>query len=102
MESSEAAITQLTLIAQRLLEQFKGELAENCANDGSLDNQRLLDFILDAFYDVGRIAIDLEAPSMKTLDDAMIQRVGNCSVCGRPYHTHINGLFCRGSTWTEP
>ena len=101
MESSEVAITQLTIIARRLLEQFKGELGEHRADD-SVDNQRLLDFILDAFYDVGRIAVALDAASKKAIDDAMIQRAGNCSVCGRPYHTHLDGLFCRGSTWTEP
>ena len=58
MESSEVAITQFTIIARRLLEQFKGEIGEHRAYD-SVDNQRLLDFILNAFYDVGRIAVAL-------------------------------------------
>lgn len=97
MYSSELAINQLTLVAHSLLEQLKIHCTDDTAN-----NELLLNFILDAFYEVGCIAIALDAPSKKTLDDAMMQRRGNCSVCGRAYHLHINGLFCRGSTWTEP
>jgi hypothetical protein len=100
MDSSEVAINQLTVIARRLLQQFEGELADDSA--ATVDSERLLNFILDAFYEVGRIAVALDAPSKKTIDDAMIQRAGNCSACGRAYHAHLGGVFCRGSTWTEP